>query len=100
MGKYFGKSRYDVQPLLMQRYNLSEKDWDRLTQLWHSYGMRTSKNDMSNRTPSNHYFLRGILEHLAVEWSTWNEGMSKVFKDIIQTEFPQLMVQDREYEID
>lgn len=52
MGKYFGKSRYDVQPLLMQRYNLSEKDWDRLTQLWHSYGMRTSKNDMSNRTPS------------------------------------------------
>jgi|GEM_PF-3721651 hypothetical protein len=42
MGKYFGKSRYDVQPLLMQRYNLSEKDWDRLTLLWHSYGMRTS----------------------------------------------------------
>jgi|GEM_PF-4928280 hypothetical protein len=55
---------------------------------------------MSNRTPSNHYFLQGILEHLAVEWSTWNEGMSKVLKDIIQTEFPQLMVQDREYEID
>ena len=48
----------------------------------------------------HHYFLQGILEHLAVEWSTWNEGMSKVLKDIIQTEFPQLMVQDREYEID
>ncbi|BCA49865.1 hypothetical protein [Bacteroides thetaiotaomicron] len=99
MGKYFGISRYEIQPLLMQKYNLSDKDWDRLTELWHTYGMRHT-GDMSNCTPSNHYYLQGILEHLAIEWDSWNEGMSNPLKDIIQAEFPQLMVQDREFEID
>lgn len=100
MGKYYGKFRYEVKPLLMQKYNLSEKDWDRLTELWSIYGMRASNNEMENRTPSNHYFLQGILEHLSIEWKTWNGGMSKPLKDIIKTEFPQLMVQDKEFEID
>lgn len=86
MGKYFARSRYEIQPLLMQKYNLSDKDIDRLTQLWHSYGMRHT-GDMKDRTPSNHYFLQGILEHLSIEWKTWNDGMSQPLKDIIQNEF-------------
>lgn len=49
-----------------------------MTQLWHSYGMRTSKKDMSNWTPSNHYFLQGISEHIAVEWSSWNEVVDMI----------------------
>lgn len=99
MGKYFGVSRYKAQPLLKAKYNLSEKYWDRLLQLWHKYGMR-GESEPENRTPSNHYFLQGILEHLAIEWSNWSSKMSQPLKDVIKTEFPQLMVDDREFEID
>ena len=33
--KYYGKSRNEVQPLIMKKYNLLQKDWDRLTFLWY-----------------------------------------------------------------
>lgn len=99
MGKHFGISRYEVQPLLMAKYSLSEKDWNRLTELWDRYGMR-AKYIGPERTKSNHYFLQGILEHLALEWSNWSLGMSEELRTIIEKEFPQLKVDDKEFEID
>ncbi|WAX17063.1 hypothetical protein PF672P2_00045 [Parabacteroides phage PF672P2] len=98
MGKYFGKSRYDVQPLLASKYQLTKNDWNRLTILWHIHGMR-GDSEPENRSPANHYFLQGILEHLSIEWETWKYGITPVLADAIKNEFPQLMVEDKEFNI-
>lgn len=94
--QYFGRSRYEVQPFLMCRYSLTKKDWGRLTDLWSIYGMR-GDSEPENRSPANHYFLQGILEHLTVEWVTWAYGITPGLMEIIKSEFPQLMVEDKEF---
>lgn len=99
MKKYFGKSRYEVTPLFMKTYSLSDEDWSKLTQLWYDYGMRYDYCPQ-RRTPANHYFLQGILEHLTVEWNTWEFKMHPELKEIIKKSFPQLMVTDHEFDID
>lgn len=99
MGKYYGKSRYEVMPLLQQRYNLSDKDIKHLTDLWYEYGMRATPVT-KDCSPANHYFIQGIIEHLSVQWETWSPTMTSRLKEIIRKEFPQLMVEDNTFSID
>lgn len=79
----------------MAKYNLADSDIKRLTDLWHIYGMHAK--DDGRQTTGNHYFLQGIVEHTVIEWKEWKKKLHPELREIIKTEYPQLMVTDKSF---
>ena len=76
-----------------EKYNLSDKDWTYLWDLFMEYGM--TRGEASHRSKANHYYLQGICEHLEIEWHSWRCKITKELKFILQFKYPQLMVTDK-----
>lgn len=81
----------------LAHFNLEQSDLDYLWGLFVDFGM--TKGDGENRTKGNHYFLQGICQYLSVEYKTWGNKLSPNIKEIIKTKYPQLMVQNKNFEI-
>lgn len=86
---------YEVREKFCKHFSLSEKQYDHIWKLFLEYGM--TRGEAPHRSRANHYFLQGISEHYVVEWHEWKSKMTKELKDIIKTEYPQLMVTDKTF---
>lgn len=79
-----------------KHFNLSEEDLSYLWNLFLAHGM--THGEAVDRSKGNHYFLQGICQYYSVEWETWNKKLTKAVRDVIETKYPQLMVQNKEFE--
>jgi len=79
-----------------KHFNLSENDHSKLWNLFLEHGM--TRGEAFHRTKGNHYYLQAICQYHSVEWKTWKSKLSPFVKNLIETEYPQLMVQDKSFE--
>lgn len=77
-------------------FYLNEKDISNLWEMFMEYGL--SRGGAKHRSSANHYFLQSICQNFSVEWMTWHRKMTKELKKIIKEDYPQLMVQNKEFE--
>lgn len=89
------KQNIDVDFLTF--FKLTEKDLSDLWELFMDYGL--TKGADNHRSSGNHYFLQGICQYHSVEWNSWGKKLTPGLLDIIKTKYPQLMVQNRKFEI-
>ena len=85
-----------MEDTFLKHFNLTELDMKYLWGLFNLFGM--TKGQGENRTTGNHYFLQGICQYNSVEWKTWKSKLSPNIKSIIESEYPQLMVQNKTFE--
>lgn len=79
-----------------KHYNVTEDQMSYLWEVFMLYGM--TKGPGKGRSTGNHYFLQGLCQYHCVEWNTWKKDLTPFVKDLIKTEFPQFMVQDKQFE--
>lgn len=77
-------------------FKITDQDLSILWCLFMEYGM--TKGEGENRTKGNHYYLQGIVQYQSVEFKTWGSKLSPYVKEFIKTKYPQLMVQNKEFE--
>lgn len=77
-------------------FKLSDEDMSYLWSLFMEFGM--TREAAPHRSRGNHYFLQGIGQYHSVEWGTWGEHVTKELREIIKARFPQLMVQNKDFE--
>lgn len=78
-------------------FNLSDTDLSYLWELFMEYGM--TRGEGEGRTKGNHYFLQGICQYQSVEFKSWGKKLSAPVLNVIKEKYPQLMVQDKQFEI-
>lgn len=81
----------------LNHFKLTEKDFTHLWSLFLEYGM--TRGEAKHRSKANHYYLQGIGQYLSVGWKTWNKNLTPELKEIIVEKYPQLMVQNKQFEI-
>lgn len=84
---------YKLREEFKRKYLLNDIAWQDLWYLFLEYGM--TGGEAPHRSRANHYFLQGVCEHLEIEWHSWKSKMTKDLKEIIEQQYPQLMVTDK-----
>lgn len=88
-----------MKEAFLKHFNLTENDMSILWAMFMDYGMNGNPDlKEPHRTKGNHYFLQGIGQYHSVEWETWVDHLSPYVKQFIEQHYPQLMVQNREFE--
>jgi len=88
--------RYLTVIAFKKHFKLTDRDLSYLWELFMEYGM--TRGEGENRTKGNHYFLQGICQYNSVEFKTWGKFLSKNVLQILKDNYPQLMVQDKQFE--
>lgn len=86
----------DKQKLFKDHFGLTDDNLMELWNLFMEYGM--TRGEGKDRTKGNHYFLQGIVQYGSIEFKSWGKKLSKPVLDVIQSKYPQLMVQDKQFE--
>ncbi len=96
MKKMKGKMIEYDRPLAEQsfraRYKLSPYDMKRLLECFMVYG-----NNAPKHTNGSHYFIQEIIHHNYVDWKSWHKKLHEELKELIMSEYPQLMTVDKEF---
>ena len=86
-----------VSSSFFEFFKVTEEQLSELWEVFMEYGM--TKGEAEHRSKANHYFLQGICQYHSVEWKTWNKKLTPFVKNLIETKFPQFMVQNKKFEI-
>lgn len=87
----------DKKARFLNHFNMTDADLTYIGQLFMRYGHPDGID--TYRTKANHYYLQGIWQYCSVEYKSWKSKLSKELHAIIKEKYPQLMVQDKQFEI-
>ena len=90
------RTKEECEKAFMQHYNLTESDMSYLWKLFMNYGM--TKGEADYRSHGNHAYLEAISQNYCLEYDTWSKLMTPKLKKILHEKYPQLLVNDKQFE--